>query len=246
MRICACRSDEHPQRYTIETRYIPPNKHKAIAEPRALSQPTKRTHPGSKATRTESYACPNTRVNFDRKASYFFTYKGKRATQDRFKGQTKDISTILTLLKFTESLLIACKILSSWVKGLVISLSVYIVSAFFQQHLCTDHFPKRSSGLLYHSLHAATKCTDYEWYYNNLTPRSSFWKFKCELSVFHSFLIPLHFNAFFSSGHAILQIDKSRPLGAILTKPPGAKARIQGGGKVLVQIPGGAQGDGYG
>ena len=142
MRICACRSDEHPQRYTTDTPYIPPNRYKAIAEPRALSQPTKRTQPGSKATRRESYACPNTRVNFDRKASYFFTYKGKRATQDRFKGQTKDISSILTLLKFTESLLIACKILNAWVKGLVISLSVYIVSAFFQQHLCTDHFPR--------------------------------------------------------------------------------------------------------
>ena len=50
---------------------------------------------------------------------------------------------------------------------------------------------------MYHSLYASTKCTEHEWYYNDLIPDSSFPRFECKLSVFCSFLVPLHFNVIF-------------------------------------------------
>ena len=61
-------------------------------------------------------------------------------------------------------------------------------------------FPKDRLDFTYHFLYAFTKCTDYEWYYNDLLPNSSFLKFKCELCVFHLFSF-LFTSMLFSCGH---------------------------------------------
>ena len=56
MGICACRSNERPQCYTIETPFTPPDRHEAVPEPRAQSPEPRAQSPEPRAQSPEPRA----------------------------------------------------------------------------------------------------------------------------------------------------------------------------------------------